>query len=194
MIAVPAARDSVGTEGLLVPFDEANRQLIAAVRPHGWVNPQSRGVYDLVVIGGGTAGLVSAVGAARLGARVALIERGFLGGDCLLTGCVPSKALLRSARAIGEVRRAGGMGIRVGDFEADFESIMRRMRERRAEISAHDSVQRVQQAGVAVLFGHGRFTADRGTIDRPPLPSLRLLRQALRRRAGLRRALAAHRH
>ena len=161
MIAVPAARDGVGTEGLLVPFDEANRQLIAAVRPHGWVNPQSRGVYDLVVIGGGTAGLVSAVGAARLGARVALIERGFLGGDCLLTGCVPSKALLRSARAIGEVRRAGGMGIRVGDFEADFESIMRRMRERRAEISAHDSVQRVQQAGVAVLFGHGRFTADR---------------------------------
>ena len=61
MIAVPAARDGVGTEGLLVPFDEANRQLIAAVRPHGWVNPQSRGVYDLVVIGSGPGGQKAAI-------------------------------------------------------------------------------------------------------------------------------------
>ena len=161
MMAVPVARDGLGTEGLLVPFDEANRQLIAAVRPHGWVNPQSRGVYDLVVVGGGTAGLVSAVGAARLGARVALVERGFLGGDCLITGCVPSKALLRSARAVGELRRAGGVGVRVGNVEADFGSIVRRMRVRRADISAHDSVERLHEAGVDVFFGHGRFTGDR---------------------------------
>jgi pyruvate/2-oxoglutarate dehydrogenase complex dihydrolipoamide dehydrogenase (E3) component len=164
MIGVPVARDGSGTEGLLVPFDEANRQLMEAVGPRGWINPQLRGVYDLVVVGGGTAGLVSAIGAARLGARVALIERRFLGGDCLTTGCVPSKALLRSARAVGELRRAGGLGVRVGAVEADFASIVRRMRERRAAISAHDSIERVREAGVDLFFGHGCFIGDR-TIE-----------------------------
>ena len=149
---------------VLVPLDEANRRLISTVRPHGRVNPQSHGVYNLVVVGGGTAGLVCAVGAARLGARVALIERGFLGGDCLMSGCVPSKALLRSARAVGALRRAGGVGVRVGDVDIDFGSIMRRMRERRADISAHDSVERVQRAGVDLFFGRGCFVGDR-TIE-----------------------------
>jgi pyruvate/2-oxoglutarate dehydrogenase complex dihydrolipoamide dehydrogenase (E3) component len=149
-------------EGRLVePLDAANRRLIDAVHPRDWVNPEPRGFYDLVVIGGGTAGLVSAMGAAGLGARVALVERGLLGGDCLNTGCVPSKALLRSARAIGEIRRAAALGVTVGSSEPDFTTAMRRMRERRAEISAHDSARRVQQAGVALFFGEGRFTSDR---------------------------------
>ena len=93
--------------------DDANHTLDTSIyRPPGWQNPQSQGTYDFVVIGGGTAGLVSAVGAAGLGARVALVERGRLGGDCLNTGCVPSKAILRTARAIGEVRRADALGVR----------------------------------------------------------------------------------
>ena len=78
--------------------DDADR-LRAQVRPADWRNPDPAALYDLVVIGGGTAGLVCAAGAAGLGARVALVERSLLGGDCLNTGCVPSKSLLRAARA-----------------------------------------------------------------------------------------------
>src|SRR5262249_27782251 len=92
-----AGTRSGAEEPLVEPLDEPNQALLAAVRPPGWVNPQPRGVYDLVVVGAGTAGLVSAVIAGSVGARVALIERRLLGGDCLNVGCVPSKALLRSA-------------------------------------------------------------------------------------------------
>lgn len=114
-----------------------------------------------MVVGGGTAGLVSAFGSAGLGARVALIERHWLGGDCLNVGCVPSKALLRSARAIGEARRARRLGVGVRAVEPDFSAVMRRMHERRASLSPHDSARRLQQAGVDVFFGSGRFTGPR---------------------------------
>ena len=73
----------------LSPWDEQNQRLVARVRPEGWRNPAPAPRYNLVVIGGGTAGLVTAAAAAGLGARVALIERHLLGGDCLNTGCVP---------------------------------------------------------------------------------------------------------
>ena len=129
-----------------------------AVHPSGWTNPEPRGRYDLLVIGGGTAGLVSAIGAAGLGARVALVERGLLGGDCLNTGCVPSKALLRSARAAADARRAVEVGVRVAGVEPDFAAVMARMRERRADISPHDSAERLRAAGVDVYFGEARFT------------------------------------
>ncbi len=156
-----AVPESSAVESLIAPLDVANQRLIDAVHPQHWINPQPRNIYDLVVIGGGTAGLVSAIGAAGLGARVALIERGLLGGDCLNVGCVPSKALLRSARAIGEAHRAATLGIRVGAPEADFDAVMRRMRERRADISPHDSAERLRQSGVDVFFGQGRFTSGR---------------------------------
>src|SRR5262249_29849068 len=91
----------------LRPLDAFNRELMDNVRPPAWRNPESRGRYNLVVLGGGTAGLVSAVGAAGLGAKVAIVERELFGGDCLNVGCVPSKALLRCARAAAELRRAG---------------------------------------------------------------------------------------
>jgi pyruvate/2-oxoglutarate dehydrogenase complex dihydrolipoamide dehydrogenase (E3) component len=161
MAATDTRAGSVAKEPLVQPLDPPNQVLLTAVHPPGWVNPQPRGVYDLVIIGGGTAGLVSAIGAAGLGARVALIERGLLGGDCLNVGCVPSKALLRAARAIGELRRAPALGVHVGAIEPDFPAVMRRMRERRAEISSHDSASRVQAAGVDLFFGDGRFTSDR---------------------------------
>jgi pyruvate/2-oxoglutarate dehydrogenase complex dihydrolipoamide dehydrogenase (E3) component len=141
-----------------MPADSADARLRAAVHPSGWTNPEPRGRYDLLVIGGGTAGLVSAMGAAGLGARVALIERGLLGGDCLNTGCVPSKALLRSARAAADARRASEVGVRPGAVEVDFASVMQRMRERRADLSPHDSAERLRAAGVDVHFGEARFT------------------------------------
>jgi len=143
------------------PVDEANLALLRAVRPAEWVNPTPHAVYDLAVVGGGTAGLVSAMGAAGLGARVALVERHLLGGDCLNVGCVPSKAIIRSARAAAEARRALRLGVRVGAVEPDFGAIMRRMRERRAGLSPNDSARRLQAAGVHVFFGGARFSSPR---------------------------------
>src|SRR5690349_7329594 len=84
--------------------DPADRRTAAHTHPPAWVNPTPGGRYNLVVVGGGTAGLVAAAGAGLLGARVALVERGFTGGDCLVTGCVPSKAVIRAARAAADVR------------------------------------------------------------------------------------------
>ena len=83
----------------VLPEDVHNRKLVGNVHPGDWVNPDPAGRYNMIVIGGGTAGLVTAAGAAGLGARVALVERHLMGGDCLNVGCVPSKALIRAARA-----------------------------------------------------------------------------------------------
>src|SRR5215471_12087678 len=93
--APPAAAGSIPE---LFPPDAHNRELLSQGHPPDWVNPEPASRYNLVVIGGGTAGLVTAAGAAGLGAKVALVERHLLGGDCLNVGCVPSKALLRSSR------------------------------------------------------------------------------------------------
>jgi pyruvate/2-oxoglutarate dehydrogenase complex dihydrolipoamide dehydrogenase (E3) component len=138
-------------------IDQAEEQRLRHVRPAGWQNPQPAAKYDMVVLGGGTAGLVCAMGAAGLGARVAIVERHLLGGDCLNTGCVPSKALIRSARAIGEVRKASSLGVETPHIRVDFPAVMQRLRARRAEIAARDSAARLQQAGVDVFFGDGRF-------------------------------------
>src|SRR5438445_3940753 len=96
----PIAAHAVPT---LVPTDEHNRTLLHNVHPPDWRNPEPAPRYNLVVIGAGTAGLVTAAGAAGLGARVALIERYLLGGDCLNVGCVPSKCVIRSSRVVGDV-------------------------------------------------------------------------------------------
>lgn len=142
---------------------DADVELVNHVHPPTWLNPAPAPAYDLIVLGGGTAGLVSAVGAAALGARVALIERHLLGGDCLNTGCVPSKALIRSARAVGELKRAGRLGVTTDGLHVDFAAVMRRMRRRRAEIAVHDSADRLRGLGVDVFFGSARF-ADARTV------------------------------
>jgi pyruvate/2-oxoglutarate dehydrogenase complex dihydrolipoamide dehydrogenase (E3) component len=143
----------------LRPSDAQNARLLEAVHPSGWVNPTPAGRYHLVVLGAGTAGLVAAAGAAGLGAKVALIERGLMGGDCLNVGCVPSKALLRSARAAAQVRDAGRYGVHVPDgVRVDFAAVMERMRRLRADLAPHDSADRFRRLGVDVFFGDGRFT------------------------------------
>jgi pyruvate/2-oxoglutarate dehydrogenase complex dihydrolipoamide dehydrogenase (E3) component len=150
-----------GGNGTGLALEDADEGLDRLVRPDGWQNPQSRALYDLVVIGGGTAGLVSAVGAAGLGARVALIERKRLGGDCLNTGCVPSKAILRTARAVGEIRRAPDLGIHVGRFDVDFGAVMHRMRQRRAQLAPNDSADRMTRLGIDLFFGTASFRSSR---------------------------------
>jgi pyruvate/2-oxoglutarate dehydrogenase complex dihydrolipoamide dehydrogenase (E3) component len=157
--------------------DDANHTLDGLVRPPGWQNPQPQGTYDFVVIGGGTAGLVCAVGAAGLGARVALVERARLGGDCLNTGCVPSKAILRTARAIGEFRRADALGVRVTGIDVDFPAVMRRMRQRRADLAVNDSAERLTRLGIQVFFGDAAFTSTREIAVGPQ--TLRFTRAAI---------------
>lgn len=141
------------------PWDEHNRRLVEAVHPPGWTQPVPAARYHLVVIGAGTAGLVAAAGAAGLGARVALVEKHLMGGDCLNTGCVPSKALLRAARAAAAVREAGRFGVRVdGEVTVEFSRVMERMRRLRADLGPHDSARRFAGLGVDVFLGSGRFT------------------------------------
>ncbi len=142
------------------PLDEYNRQLISNVHPQDWTNPRPQRRYHLVVVGAGTAGLVTAIGAAGLGARVALIERHLMGGDCLNSGCVPSKALIRAARVAATIRNAEEFGIDIAQEtgRANFGRIMERMRRLRAGISVHDSARRFADQGVDVYLGQGRFT------------------------------------
>lgn len=143
----------------VLPLDEHNRRLLSHVHPSDWVNPRPQGRYNLVVVGAGTAGLVAASAAAGLGARVALVERALLGGDCLNVGCVPSKALLRCARAAADVRDAAAYGVRGAEgATVDFAAVMERMRRLRASIGPNDSAERYRGLGVDVYFGEARFT------------------------------------
>ncbi len=148
----------------LLPLDVHNQKLQANVHPATWVNPTAAGSYHLVVIGSGTAGLVTAAGAAGLGARVALIERELMGGDCLNVGCVPSKALIAAARIAANVRDANAFGIQVPEGATTrFADVMKRMRRLRAQISPADSARRFSELGVDVFFGQGHFL-DNNTI------------------------------
>lgn len=144
----------------ILPWDEANRELVANVHPPGWRNPEPADRYHLVVVGAGTAGLVTAAGAAGLGARVALVERHLMGGDCLNVGCVPSKGIIRAARAWHEARSAARrFGGPEAAGEGDFAAAMARMRRIRAGISRHDSAERFRGLGVDVFLGQGQFVA-----------------------------------
>ncbi len=147
------------------PADEFNRELVRNVRPLDWVNPKPGGRYNLVVIGAGTAGLVTAAGAAGMGAKVALIEHNLMGGDCLNVGCVPSKGLISAARIAAAVRQAGAFGVEVPDgVKVNFAATMERMRRLRARISPNDSAQRFRDLGIDVYFGAAKFV-DSNTVE-----------------------------
>ena len=147
------------------PMDQWNSELVANVHPPDWVNPEPAKSYNLVVIGAGTAGLVTAAGAAGLGAKVALVERHLMGGDCLNVGCVPSKAIIRSARVVADLQDAGRFGVSInGSPQIDFPAAMERVRRIRAGISGHDSAKRFSELGVDVFLGQASFL-DSDTVE-----------------------------
>ncbi len=116
--------------------------------------------FDLIAIGGGTAGLVTAAGGAALGLRVALVERAALGGDCLWTGCVPSKALIASARLAHQMRHADRLGLIGASPAHAFRSVMERMRAARARVAQHDDPERFRRMGVEVILGAAQVTGE----------------------------------
>jgi len=141
------------------PKDLHNELLVSNVHPAEWENPVPQNPYNLVVLGAGAAGLMAATGAAGHGARVALVERELLGGNRLNVGCVASKCLIRSARAVADIRGAHAFGVHLtGDAEPDFAAVMERMRRLRAQISDHDSAGQFRKLEVDVFFGHAHFT------------------------------------
>jgi pyruvate/2-oxoglutarate dehydrogenase complex dihydrolipoamide dehydrogenase (E3) component len=148
----------------IAPADEYNRALVEQTHPPQWINPTPGGRYNLVAIGGGTAGIISALGTAGLKGRAALIERHLLGGDCLNYGCVPSKALVRAGRAAFQAVHSTEFGVRPCGPALHFPAVMERMRRLRAQIGRHDSAWRFTGMGVDVFLGEAAFTGPRTVV------------------------------
>jgi pyruvate/2-oxoglutarate dehydrogenase complex dihydrolipoamide dehydrogenase (E3) component/uncharacterized membrane protein YdjX (TVP38/TMEM64 family) len=124
----------------------------------GWKRP-GRFERNLVAIGAGSAGLVTAYIAAAVKAKVTLVERHRMGGDCLNTGCVPSKALIRTGRFLADVKRAKELGVRSATADFDFAEVMARVHEVIRKIEPHDSVERYSKLGVECLNGEAKITS-----------------------------------
>jgi pyruvate/2-oxoglutarate dehydrogenase complex dihydrolipoamide dehydrogenase (E3) component/uncharacterized membrane protein YdjX (TVP38/TMEM64 family) len=160
--------EGIFSPGLLASFAALGvfpllaRRIVEAVRARrvyaGWRKP-ARFDRNLVVIGAGSAGLVSAYIAAALRARVTLIEKHRMGGDCLYTGCVPSKALIRSARLLSHIRRSQEFGIRSASAEFNFADVMERVQRVIRAIEPHDSVERYSALGVECMQGEARIVS-----------------------------------
>ena len=152
----------IGSFALLGVFPLLAKKLVGAIQARkvyaGWHKP-AHFERNLVVIGAGAGGLVSAYIAAAVKAKVTLIEGHKMGGDCLNTGCVPSKALIRSARFLKEVRAAESLGVRRAQAEADFGQIMARVRSVVRQVEPHDSAERYTKLGVEVIQGRARITS-----------------------------------
>ena len=154
--------DLIGAFVLLGLFPLIARRLLDVIKARrvykGWRKPKQ---FDrnLVVIGAGSGGLVSAYIAAAVKADVSLIEKHAMGGDCLNTGCVPSKALIRSAKLAAEVRRAPALGYSHAEATVDFAAVMERVQRVIKQIEPHDSVERYTDLGVDVITGEARITS-----------------------------------
>lgn len=141
------------------PLDKYNAVLLNEVHPRNYQSPEPYELYDLIAIGAGAGGLVSSKQSARRGAKSALISEYLAGGDCLNVGCVPSKALIRSARAVAQVRRASEFGVMTtGEFRVDFPAVMERVRQCRALIAPADGHAGSEAAGTHVFQGRGILT------------------------------------
>jgi pyruvate/2-oxoglutarate dehydrogenase complex dihydrolipoamide dehydrogenase (E3) component len=153
-------RTTNAIDHMMLVNDEHDRQLIENCHPLDYVNPTPAGKYNLIAIGAGAAGLVSAGGAGSLGAKAAIIERALMGGDCLNVGCVPSKGVIRAARAVYDLRIAKEFGVHLTSApQINFAEAMQRMRRLRARISPNDSVARFKnEFGVDVYLGDAKFT------------------------------------
>lgn len=177
------------------PSDSYEAKRLAEVRPCAWDNPEPSGPYQLVIVGAGAAGLDAAREAAAFGIKVALIERHLIGGTCFNTGCVPSKALIRSASVYAEMRDAARYGAQVpADITVDFAAVMTRMRRIRSHLVGSASVRRLAARGVDVFFGTTHFEGhDRLSVNgqmlqfdkaiiatgaRPHIPDIPGLKQA----------------
>ncbi|WP_107852894.1 FAD-dependent oxidoreductase [Oceanimonas marisflavi] len=157
----------LGSFALLGLFPWLARWVLQRIRRHrvytGYSRP-SRFDRNLIVIGAGAAGLVSAYIAAAVKAKVTLIEAGEMGGDCLNTGCVPSKALIKSARVAHQLRHADRYGLRAGQPEFSFRQVMARVQRIIDKVAPHDSVARYTELGVEVIKGYARLV-DPWTVE-----------------------------
>jgi len=171
----------LGAFALLGVFPLLARKLLDRLQARrvyqGWDKPK-RFERNLLVIGGGSAGLVSAYIAAAVKAEVSLIEKHQLGGDCLNTGCVPSKALIRSAKFLSHVSRASEFGIAAADARFDFAEVMERVQRVIAQVEPHDSAERYTGLGVDVVQGAARIVSpwevEIDTADGEPSFSIRV--------------------
>ena len=152
---------------LLGVFPLIAKKIVAVVKARRvyakWPKPK-RFDCNLVVIGAGSAGLVTAYIAAAVKAKVTLIEKHRMGGDCLNTGCVPSKALIRSAKLLSHIRRSPEFGIRQAEAEFEFAEVMERVQRVIREVAPHDSVERYTGLGVEVIEGAAKITSP-WTVD-----------------------------
>ena len=152
----------LGSFVLLALFPLAAKAVVGGVQRRKvyakWKKP-ARFDRNLVVIGAGAGGLVTAYVAAAVKARVTLVEGHRMGGDCLHTGCVPSKALIRSARLASQLQQAGALGLKDATGTVDFAAVMQRVQRVIGQIAPHDSVERYTALGVQVLQGHARITS-----------------------------------
>jgi len=167
LAAIQSLRDVV-SPGLLLSFALLGVFPLIGKAVAGWL--KARKVYakwprpktfdrNIVVIGAGSGGLVTSYIAAVVKARVTLVEGHKMGGDCLNFGCVPSKALIRSAKLAHQIRKAGALGVRDAQGTVDFAAVMARVQRVVADIEPHDSVERYTGLGVEVLQGHARITS-----------------------------------